>query len=102
MPVGVLVGVPVGVPVRLRLVCSFLSIKVTADEAVKEDFRHLINNYQGQGQSQRQRFITAGSSGQDEKRDAVRTDVCRLTLSGTSQLRLDETLFCAADRSVSL
>lgn len=84
--------------VRLRLVCSFLSINVTADEAVNEDFSHLINNYQGQGQSQRQRFITAGRSdagrsGEDEKRDTVLTNVRRFTLSRTGQLCRAETAF---------
>lgn len=87
------VRVPVGVRVRLRLVCSFLSIKVTADEAVNEDFSHLINNDQGQGQSQRQRFISAGRSGEDEKRDTDRTNVCRFTHSGTSRLCLAQTGF---------
>lgn len=97
-----------GARLRLRLVCSFLSIKVTADEAVNEDFSHLINNYQGQGQSQRQGFITAGRSdagrsGEDGKRDSARRNVGRFTFSGTSRLRHAETgFFCAADRACFL
>lgn len=41
-------------------VCSFLSINMTGDEAVNEDFSRLINNYQGRGQSRRQRSVSRG------------------------------------------
>lgn len=57
-------------------VCSFLAINMTGDEAVNEDFSHLINNYQGQGQSRRQRFVSpgrsyAGEMSEDKSRDNI-------------------------------